>query len=579
MLETYLDCGFVCNISNTNAPVACIGGWETEEEIYCACIAADAQSFLPGIDVIGFACPIDDGSLYENELLNVCEQKFGFFQLKLENPVVLFIKKENTDSKKIDFVAKRYSPYYGTLSDLKIEDSDSNSAVLLRACGQVPLTLEIASDLDTLKENIELSIERLRTIFQSQVVAFHLEKTKYLLHSLQNEITGPVLTCKNLLKLVSENESNEKSKYKKNIKKKVPVNFNILLQTSGDAALENTFNHSVVIHCQRREFQCTSLSLPLDVIVVCHESSSTMDIYKLFQTAIDNQLVKISQILLTYAKTLEVCTPMPYHFYPDIWEFPVTLIYPLNKTDKELEDYRKDLHPQLLLPLDRPFLKKLNACDFSSASPSGHLINPHEGLGSSGGGKLSIVHGKYSYHHYMQDHVNDNGWGCAYRSLQTIISWFKYQGYTDRNVPTHTEIQQALVDVGDKPQNFVGSKKWIGSQEVSFCLDHLIQIQSKIMFVSSGAELASKGRELFNHFHDQGTPIMIGGGVLAHTILGVDFNFDTGDLKFLILDPHYTGSEDINTILNKGWCGWKSIQFWDQTAFYNLCLPQRPLQI
>lgn len=30
------------------------------------------------------------------------------------------------------------------------------------------------------------------------------------------------------------------------------------------------------------------------------------------------------------------------------------------------------------------------------------------------------------------------------------------------------------------------------------------------MFVSSGAELASKGRELFNHFRDQGTPIMIG---------------------------------------------------------------------
>lgn len=42
----------------------------------------------------------------------------------------------------------------------------------------------------------------------------------------------------------------------------------------------------------------------------------------------------------------------------------------------------------------------------------------------------------------MQDHVNDNGWGCAYRSLQTIISWFKFQGYSDRNIPTHTEIQQ-----------------------------------------------------------------------------------------------------------------------------------------
>ena len=30
------------------------------------------------------------------------------------------------------------------------------------------------------------------------------------------------------------------------------------------------------------------------------------------------------------------------------------------------------------------------------------------------------------------------------------------------------------------------------------------------MFVSSGAELANKGRELAMHFETQGTPIMIG---------------------------------------------------------------------
>jgi Peptidase family C78 len=42
-----------------------------------------------------------------------------------------------------------------------------------------------------------------------------------------------------------------------------------------------------------------------------------------------------------------------------------------------------------------------------------------------------------------------------------------------------------------------------------------------------------------------------GGGVLAHTILGVDWNEDTGDVKFLILDPHYTGGEDLKVIQDK----------------------------
>lgn len=44
---------------------------------------------------------------------------------------------------------------------------------------------------------------------------------------------------------------------------------------------------------------------------------------------------------------------------------------------------------------------------------------------------------------------------------------------------------------------------------------------------------------------------ILGGGVLAHTIIGVDFNELTGDVKFLILDPHYNSGEDIKTIVGK----------------------------
>ena len=44
--------------------------------------------------------------------------------------------------------------------------------------------------------------------------------------------------------------------------------------------------------------------------------------------------------------------------------------------------------------------------------------------------------------------MDDKGWGCAYRSLQTIWSWFRLQGYTDRPVPDHRTIQQTLVDIG-----------------------------------------------------------------------------------------------------------------------------------
>lgn len=191
-------------------------------------------------------------------------------------------------------------------------------------------------------------------------------------------------------------------------------------------------------------------------------------------------------------------------------------------------------------------------------------------------GKQYLVKGNYAYHHYMQDEFNDDGWGCAYRSLQTLFSWYRLQGYTTKPIPTHADIQQCLVDLEDKPKSFVGSRQWIGSMEVSMCLQHFLDVDSRIVNVKSGAEMAAQGPTLAQHFVTYGTPVMIGGGVLAHTILGVDFNSETNELKFLILDPHYTGGENLDVIQKKGWCAWKGVSFWDKKAYYNFCMPMFP---
>lgn len=82
----------------------------------------------------------------------------------------------------------------------------------------------------------------------------------------------------------------------------------------------------------------------------------------------------------------------------------------------------------------------------------------------------------------------------------------------------------------------------------------------------------------------QGTPIMIGGGVLAYTLLGIDFNEATGECAFLILDPHYTGPDNLAKIHAGQWVAWKRADakaaaggdLFVPTAFYNLLCPQRP---
>ena len=212
---------------------------------------------------------------------------------------------------------------------------------------------------------------------------------------------------------------------------------------------------------------------------------------------------------------------------------------------------------------------------------SNHILNPHLSMpGITEQPKDShiiraLVRGDYHYFHYNQDNFVDSGWGCAYRSLQTLISWFILNTSVGKNikVPTIPDIQTILVKLGDKDKKIVGSKEWIGAIEVNLVLNELLGIENQILFVSSGSEINSKGRELLYHFQHNGTPVMVGGGVYAYTILGVDYDKVKGECKFLILDPHFVGEDDVKNIINKGWCNWKGADIFKKENFYNLCLP------
>eukprot|EP00126_Sphaerothecum_destruens_P004317 Sdes_comp18113_c0_seq2m7559 len=84
------------------------------------------------------------------------------------------------------------------------------------------------------------------------------------------------------------------------------------------------------------------------------------------------------------------------------------------------------------------------------------------------------------------------GWGCAYRAFQTISSWILLNTSNPTfKVPSISEIQAALVQMKDKPTNFVGSKDWIGSIEISLCLEHFCNISCKIIHLPPDFDWAS----------------------------------------------------------------------------------------
>jgi Ufm1-specific protease 1 len=83
--------------------------------------------------------------------------------------------------------------------------------------------------------------------------------------------------------------------------------------------------------------------------------------------------------------------------------------------------------------------------------------------------RLWTVKGSYKYYHYDCDKFNDIGWGCGYRTIQTICSWIRNRllGFDSSSavpqVPSILDIQKILVECGDKPISFIGSKQWIGN--------------------------------------------------------------------------------------------------------------------
>ncbi|KAM9973971.1 hypothetical protein ACTFIW_007633 [Dictyostelium discoideum] len=288
------------------------------------------------------------------------------------------------------------------------------------------------------------------------------------------------------------------------------------------------------------------------------------------------------------------------HFQLPFLPFPITILFkkenkkensPTQVNDNDNYEIRKKYHTLLGLPLNRPFLKSNLSLNLNNKlikhqqqqqqqqQQTHHIKNIHNNISmeSKTNGNIYLVEGSYDYYHYQQDNFDDSGWGCAYRSMQTICSWLRYQGLTNNSVPNHYEIQKTLVDIQDKEPSFLKSKQWIGAFEITLCLDHLFGIESKILNITTGSDIIYKSREIAKHFQCNGSPIMIGGGVLAYTLLGIDFNESTGETRYLILDPHYTGATDnIKLIKDKGWCGWKGPDLFRKDAFYNLCMPQIP---
>ncbi|XP_043464448.1 ufm1-specific protease 1 [Leptopilina heterotoma] len=190
-------------------------------------------------------------------------------------------------------------------------------------------------------------------------------------------------------------------------------------------------------------------------------------------------------------------------------------------------------------------------------------------------GETFLVRGDYEYWHYGCDGFDDKGWGCGYRTLQTICSWMRINKNLDQSVPTLRSIQETLVSLEDKEQNFIGSRDWIGSIEVCLVLDEVYKVLSKIIHVPSGRQLINYVSALREHFEQKGCPIMMGGDRDCSSKGIVGIHVGEKDTYLLVIDPHFVGkAKSVEQLHNNNWIVWQNLKDFVESSFYNFCLPQ-----
>ncbi|KAH8304272.1 hypothetical protein KR059_005354 [Drosophila kikkawai] len=204
------------------------------------------------------------------------------------------------------------------------------------------------------------------------------------------------------------------------------------------------------------------------------------------------------------------------------------------------------------------------------------ILSPPTAVGETLG-----IRGSFEYFHYGCDGHQDAGWGCGYRTLQSAISWIirrrDSSSVKDQHVPSIREIQQILVNIGDKGAGFEGSRDWIGTLEEFYVIDVLYQLPCRILHVKElgSAEALAQIRSYFEEY--QGF-IAVGGisDTASKAIIGYHCSAETGRVYLLIVDPHFASVPSCRQqLIDEGYVRWVPVDEFP-AGTYNLCLILQP---
>lgn len=227
-----------------------------------------------------------------------------------------------------------------------------------------------------------------------------------------NNIVGmnQEVSMSDVLDLTKNKKSDDGKKSKKEL---APTDFSVInINCMLNKSDENEKNQRATLNFILEKNKLL-IPVKIDTIAALHINTKAIGIYDILVESLCRTLRLIEENILDqlhHDKAISI--PSTFHFKPDQFGHFYTCIYAdsIPDDDDHLTSIRRELHQQLGISLSRPVFRRANNYPFDIFNSS-LLVNPHVGLKSSvNDGKQSLVHGKYTYHHYMQDNFNDDQW-------------------------------------------------------------------------------------------------------------------------------------------------------------------------
>lgn len=181
---------------------------------------------------------------------------------------------------------------------------------------------------------------------------------------------------------------------------------------------------------------------------------------------------------------------------------------------------------------------------------------PNENTSSS----LITIEGDYFYFHTNMDKFNDKHWGNGYRALQTMLSWFLLNGYSNFEIPNLEDIQKILICLGQKNLSIFSKNKIINLSDIGMSFSYIVDSELEIIAFRNRKEFEENLEDLKDCVTHYKSPLLISvsSDLLGiYTVLGINIiNEDLSASQLLILNHNYSGNSSPFNIIKSGVCKW-----------------------